>query len=482
LKDVSEFLGNRIRYIAFPPAVWVCMTIVFVIVAALSTNEYLTFASLICLPFFATLLWRIGEPPVLFFAVCFQWLQASIKIFDANARGMTLQDFYSGWRIDDAIWLSLIGLVVLSIGMRIALRGFTEDRSLNLTKEVETLSIQKIWCAYVAFTLFSFLLQEFTWMLPRARQAINVLLNIKWIIFFMLSMTVIGQSKNYYFLIIAVVIELVIGFTAFFSEFKQVFFVLALASLTFIRIFTKKVLIVSLFSIIVVGFLLIVWGAVKKDYREVVNLGTGTQAVLAPFQVRFDKIIELYKNVDETTLKEGLEAFASRVAYVDYFARVMERVPENIPYEDGKQWGAAIGHVMRPRLFFPDKSALPSDTLVTEKYTGYMLVLQGGEHTNVPLGYMTESYIDFGPVYMFVPLFIVGLCWGLIYRYFMNTNNEVLLSYGIAVAVLIHANQLEISLAKMLGGILAGFLVMAIVKKFLVPALHRSFVIKEGLV
>ena len=41
------------------------------------------------------------------------------------------------------------------------------------------------------------------------------------------------------------------------------------------------------------------------------------------------------------------------------------------------------------------------------------------EGTSIGIGYMAESYIDFGPIYMFVPILLLGVFYGLIYRYFI---------------------------------------------------------------
>ena len=479
MKSVSASIGSRVAYVTFTPANWIVMIVFIAALSLFSMNAYLTFAALVCLPLFASSLWRIGEPPILFFAVSFQWLQASAKIFDANIRGLTLQDYYVGWRIDDAIWLNLIGLVVLSIGTRVSLRHFDRDKSIDLAREVASMSIQKIWYAYLAFVLFSLLAQNYIWIFPRLSQIMLALLNFKWVLFFLLAMVVLGQRQKLQWLLLAILIELLIGFTGFFAGFKQVFFVLVLVYLTYIKVYTKKVILLSLLAVIVLGYMMVIWSAVKTEYRDYVNLGTGKQRVLVNVEERLDKIVELYTSVDAEMFYTGIESLAKRVAYVDYFARVLERVPGNVPHEEGKLWGSAIGHVIQPRLFFPDKSVLLSDTVFTEKYTGYQLIRQGGRDTTVPLGYMTESYIDFGPVYMYVPIFLIGFLWGLMYRYFLGTSTEVVFGYGIAVAVLINANQLEISATKLVGAILMGFIAMALLQKLFVPTVHKAFRVDE---
>jgi hypothetical protein len=471
---VDENRGLQIQYISFKPEAWLATTISVWVLGSFTANPSLTVASLMCLPVFACLLWRVGEPPVLFFAVGFQWLQASTKIFDANIRGVPLQDYFLGWRIDEAIWLCLIGLVVLSVGVRTALTGFHPDSKKTLSNEVQELSIDKIWYLYLAFTVFVFFVQNYMWAYPRIFQLLHATLGFKWVLFFLLSMTVIGQRRRLYLLVFAFLLELMNGFSSFFSDFKQVFFILILAHLTFASIYTRRAVIVSTIASVTVVFLLIVWAAVKDEYRDYVNQGTGHQAVYVSYEDQLRKIVDLYTEIDATLLLQGFEELAKRVAYVDYFARVIEVVPDEMPHEQGKLWGNAVTHVLMPRLLFPDKADLELDTLLTEKYTGYQLILQGGWYTNVPLGYMAESYIDFGPVVMFLPILLIGLGWGFMYRYFLNAGSHKLFGYGIAVAVLVSANQLEITTTKLLGGMLVGFVVMALVQRLLVPSMHKA--------
>jgi hypothetical protein len=148
-------------------------------------------------------------------------------------------------------------------------------------------------------------------------------------------------------------------------------------------------------------------------------------------------------------------------------------VPDLYPHADGQLWWGAITHVMTPRLLFPEKLALDVDTERTERWTGLRLIEQGGTETAVPLGYMAESYIDFGPVGMYVPILLIGLWFGLIYRYFTSRPVNLIFAYGIAAAVLNGASQYEISGVKLLGGVLMTLIVGVVVLNFLIPSVNR---------
>ncbi len=78
-----------------------------------------------------------------------------------------------------------------------------------------------------------------------------------------------------------------------------------------------------------------------------------------------------------------------------------------------------------PRFLFPDKPVL-DDSERTRTYTG-MNVAGMEQGTSIGIGYIGESYVDFGPVKMFAPIFLLGLLYGLIYRFFVTKTRYTLL-------------------------------------------------------
>ena len=153
------------------------------------------------------------------------------------------------------------------------------------------------------------------------------------------------------------------------------------------------------------------------DYRGFLNQDTATQQVLVPVEERTDKLIDAGTNFSWEQFNQGFEDLLSRISYIDFFAKTIVNVPDNVPYENGALWAGALKHIVTPRLFFPDKAAL-DDSEFTYKYTGVRV--SGTEQgTSIGIGYMAESYIDFGPYYMFVPVFLLGIGYGLVYRYFV---------------------------------------------------------------
>src|SRR5256885_124887 len=86
-----------------------------------SSNPILTPSLIVILTVCIQLLWRRGEPPVLAFACAMQWLQASAVIFYTDFYKISVEQAGGGPELETATWLSLIAVVVLTLGIRLAL-------------------------------------------------------------------------------------------------------------------------------------------------------------------------------------------------------------------------------------------------------------------------------------------------------------------------------------------------------------------------
>ena len=191
--------------------------------------------------------------------------------------------------------------------------------------------------------------------------------------------------------------------------------------------------------------------------------------VLIPVHERLGTLRDLVLELNKEKLAEAVENLVLRIGYMDLFALTIENVPDNVPFEHGALWGGTILHVLKPRVLFPDKEAI-DDSAETRKYTGQEVA--GEEQgTSIGLGYLTQSYIDFGVPGMFVPVFLLGVFYGLIYRYFVFHGPSPALGFAMACAILVFgAYTIETSNLKLVGGNLMGFLFFALVRRFLGPA------------
>ena len=442
-------------------------------VVLLSYNTSLTAVVLALIPIAFALLWRRGEPPVLLFALAAQWLQVSTAVFHANILDIPIESLVRSARASEAVIYSLIGLLVLTLGMRagIGKQRRSGEFYQRRAKSANRWSLQRVWRAYLVALAVSFSLKGLTSVFPPITQIFLAILNVKWVIFFLFAFLIIYRRKGYGLLLMATSIEVVIGFTGFFSGFRQVFFVLILAYISARPTIRGKdaFVLTGLFALLI--GLILFWTAVKPEYRKYVSGGTGEQIIKESFESRLAWMIDAVHDFRTEDIAAAADEMARRVAYVTFFSYTLDRVPRHVPYENGAIWTGALVHILTPRIVFHDKPRLVSDTVKTDQYTGLRLAHMAGK-TSISTGYMAESYIDFGFPYMYIPIFLVGVLWGLIYRFFTNRSSDYPVHAAAAVTVLLSTAIFEINATKLLGGVVMGFIVMALALRYGLPVLR----------
>ena len=465
---------GRSAYLRFGAPIWALIAPAMMIVAALSTEPALTFASLAVLVAGAQLLWRPGEPPMLFAAFFIQWLQISLSLFRASFYGVELPELLASSNgIVTATWLSLAGLMVLACGVRFMLRGVGPGAWDLLIFDIRHYSFKKAFIIYCLAQVFFFELETVTRWYPDLTQPVLALSNLRWIFFFIVATIVFAKKRGYPLLVLIFLFEMTRGFLSFFSDFTQVFLVAALAFMTArpkINAWTLAVTSVIFAAVLVLAA---AWSVVKFDYRDFLNGGTGQQTITVGPTDRLARISDLMLNEGLTHLSKGFDRLARRIEYTYFFGRVVDRVPSVLPYDDGALWGNAVLRVFTPRLLFPDKTPMGADVLTTQHYSGLVLTWRTNNNTEIPLGYMAESYIDFGPFGMFVPIFLLGLLVGAEYRYLIKRRQYLLFSYGAASVILMPMTQFGWSAAKILGANVTSLAAFYVLMLLIVPRIHQ---------
>jgi len=416
------------------------------------------------------LLWRPGESPILLFVFCYQWLQASVKIFHANWRGVEVGALAEvGGDLAGAITVNLVGLLVLAIGMRLGVGAWSPwvgEIAKTVARRHGILSWFKL---YVAVWILANVAQSFAWALPGISQPIFALATVKWAFFWMLTYaTFVQPGANRLWWLLAFGAELAMSVGGFFSDFKTVFVytLLAVAASGF-RLSLRRAL---MLSCLVAGVLSLslVWTAVKPEYRKFVSEGEIGQVVRVGYYDRTAKLVELVGELNGEDIDRATEDLLNRLAYVDYFALVIENVPSVMEHEGGALWWDAVTRPFMPRMFFPEKSNI-QDSERTIIYTG---VRVAGEEAgaSISIGYMGESYIDFGRFGMMAPLFGLGLLLGGLYRWFVNHRRaQGPLGLSLATVVVANMSALESSITKTFGGLVITTLVAWLVLRYVAP-------------
>lgn len=443
-----------------------------------TANAFLTLLSLLLLPLMAQLLWVPGHPPLFAFCLLFQWLQASIKVFHANFHGIDIRTavdsldpirytfFYyvPGHGLYWAVLLSLIGVGVLAVAISVSIGSHARRIRIH-ADHLDSVSTMRLFMLYAFVFVVAFFLKGIAFSFGGLTQIIFGIITLKVALGFVLMLKLI-YDRRIFLTGLVVVVELVIGFTGYFADFKTIFFLLVIAMTTvYVRISSWKLLL--LVSVLFVTFLFgAVWTAVKADYRSFMTGGVSSQSIDAGYTSleKLQFLEDLVGDVDSEELLKGVDDLILRISYVDFFAASLEHVPSHERHTEGDVWLGAIANLV-PRLFYPDKPILPSDTEHTMYYTG-MYFLTGDSDTSFSIGYMGDSYIDFGMFGMFIPIFMLGVMYGWMYRQFVTRDVLSVLAFGFAAACLLDAYQLEIASVKLLGRFITNFLVLRLILGF----------------
>lgn len=419
--------------------------------ATQTANPVLTPVAIAVLSLVCVLLWRPGEPPALLFACAMQWLQAAAAIFYANFYRVSLTQAFGGDELSRATWLSLIGVLALACGMRLGLLRLRPSCGEELEKRTGEVNVVNAFAAHIFTFALALVAVALATRIPGLSQGLRYIGTVKWIFLFILASAVLQQRRGYFLLTISMLLEVSMGLIGFFASFKEVFFVLLMAVLTSSVSLKGRRLLLSITVALILVVLGSLWTTVKTDYREFLNQGLRSQEVLVPVDERVGKLQDLVSGIGWQQFVEGFEVLTLRLAYVQYFALTMVNVPSSVPYADGALWGGALKHIVTPRLFFPGKPTI-DDSERTSFYTG-LEVAGADKGTSIGIGYFGESYIDFGPIFMFVPIAVLGFLYGLLYRAFVLNARWKLIGAGIATSILIlGAYTIETSNVKIIGG------------------------------
>lgn len=430
------------------------------VLSILATNSYLTILSIIILILIILLVWRPNEPPVLPMVLALQWLQSSMVIFQANFYGIAVNDYYPNQNTDTAAVLSMVGVLAVALGVRLTIGKTRLRNSAEIRLMLADYSIKKIFYFYLVSMIVLFALKIVSRSVPALTQAVLGLNNIQWAIFFILACVAFSKRKGLLFLGLALLFELGTSFFTGWSSWKEPLFIVGLAYLTISPkiSFTKLVKISPLFVLLL--YLSVAWSLQKTEIRTM----RGSQTIAQ----QTSGVIRMldYENVTEY-FSDGMVMLTDRISYVDYFARVMRVVPDLLPHENGTLWWRAVTHVLQPRLLFPGKEALISDSMTTSFYTRDRVSGDGGEATSIGVGYFAESYIDFGPYFMFIPILILGMVAGYVYRYFLKREGDRIIGMAFNTTIFISVfKAIETSNVKIVGALISSFIVLALAKRY----------------
>ena len=168
-------------------------------------------------------------------------------------------------------------------------------------------------------------------------------------------------------------------------------------------------------------------------YRSEIDAGELTESRVE----RLGRVGELsseWFGSEASAVARDMDRLVERLWVIYYPALAVSRVPAVLPHENGAIMEAAVRHIMTPRILFPDKGILASDSEMVRKYSG-VFVASTEEGTSIAFGYAAESYVDFGLPWMFVPSILFGIVMGIAYRAVFRVIHHRELAVGLACVV-----------------------------------------------
>lgn len=364
-------------------------------------------------------LFRMNRPGMIVLSFLLQWTQVVAFVIWMNSYDWDIN--YLSRHGDIAVLSSCLGLVVIAAAFSLGINTIPIAQPAELARRAREFDGKKVLILYIVSTLFLGGLQYALGSNSGFVQILATLASIKWVFFLVYGFICWSTKKNWLIFIIIVAFEFTTALYSFFSSFKEVILMTIALGITLVRQVSFKQVLGGLLAGTLLAFVFIAWTAIKSDYRNFVNQGSGQQVVTVSRTEAFGKISEKIGSLKWEDFQLASYLLMYRLQYILHLTKTMDRVPDVLPHEDGHLWWENITFVLEPRLFFPDKPIYEA-TVKTNKYTGirYTGRTKGASFS---LGYFADSYVDFGFVGMYLPLAVIGLVLAGIYRLFIGLKN-----------------------------------------------------------
>jgi hypothetical protein len=400
-----------------------------IVVFGLLADDWLASVGLLVLFIGWKYLSRESGPPIVAAAFSLQWLQVMAAIVYFAISGRQVWEMRSGG-YHEMVLLGLAAVVILFTGFYLGAGLGRFKRWRERPPRLLPWSTNRIALFYLSTVAGSGVLQELAWSAPGLTQPLLVLSRIRYVLLFFLVTRLIRLKMPWPWIAGILATELTLGFSGFFAEFREPLVVVAIAVIgSMDRKRARTWVIVGGLAALAV-FSAVVWTAIKpiirRDYVAAVSRSKRLGAALTVAGETF--------TLGGAEWKWQTDAMVSRMWAMYYPALALNRVPSVLPHENGKIIRGAVQNVLTPRLFFPQKAALPSQSDEVRKYSG--IWVSGREsNTSYAFGYVAESYVDFGIPLMFVPILGWGLLLGYAYRWLTRNIHFDELRTGVLVVI-----------------------------------------------
>jgi hypothetical protein len=402
-------------------------------IAAAWTDDVLGALSILSLWAGVRLLLTDDRIPVLAAVFIYQWMQVTVGLFYAAATGHVLKTMIDS-EYRTMMFIGLGCVTSLAIGLRLGIYLIRDGRENREERPVDFLSMPVLLTAYVISVASEGTILSTIADYPSLRQILVTITVLRFGLLFLVMRRFCHPVFKPHLLAAVLLVEVLLGFTGYFANFKDP---LILAAIVLFEVFDhRKVQHWAAMATVVVlmAGLAFMWMGVRNSYRRSID---DMDPMLSSKSARVGRVNTLateFFSHDISQLTDTADELIDRMWAIYYPARAVSRVPSIVSHTGGAIMSAAITHVVTPRVFFPDKAPLPSDSDMVRKYSG-IYVAGNEENTSIAFGYAAESYLDFGLPWMFVPILIFGIAMGAIYAWFLRTIWHRELAVAVVIVV-----------------------------------------------
>lgn len=430
------------------------------------------------------LMWRVNEPKHLLVNLVLNWMVVSILLpYGAIFQKPLIElSIYKSDTLLYATWLAVFSQVFYLLGIYLPIRNLVVTQMGKLQLVLSRYDGKKLFTAYFAYSFFTAILTPLL-LGVSGGQMLMGLVYFKWVFltFLIIHTSIIPSNAKYVILFVS--FEILLSFSGFWASFKDYILVAIGAFFTLNRKISARAFIATLMTVMVTFFIFVVWSASKGKYRAFLTGGERSQNVVQTNQL--NNIVVLWDIVSNdfssenfsASFERGRDALVYRISYVEYFALALKQVPTFLPHENGQILQDAIEHVIKPRILFPDKKAI-YDSDLTSKYTGISFAGKD-EGVSFSLGAVAESFIDFGPVNMFLPIFFFGLLFGLMYKTLLLKGYNIVWGICYSAPLFQYAWMFPVPGTKLLGWSITYFVNFYLINRYLVKYLDTWLLRKE---
>lgn len=398
------------------------------VAGGLYADDWLVSASIVVL----WLIWKLTATRdgmfVVPMALTFQWVQSTLGLFYLDFFGRSVDAIQrSDWR--PMVMIGLGCCLTLAVGVWLGLRLVKPPPAAEHRPEF-AFSFKLLAIIYVVTIVLEGGMNTAVREYPSLRQIVFTFDQARLAVLYLLLRRFYRPVPQWGRIAAVVGFEVTLGITGFFAGFREPLVLTLLAMLeVFDRRNARHWAAATVVGVVAIGFGF-VWMGIRSDYRRVYVQEDSFRTDRGARIARIGDLASRFFRNDSDDFMRTVDDLVDRMWPIYYPALAVSRVPGSLPHTDGAIFGAAIEHITMPRVFFPGKGELLSDSEMVRKYSG-VFVAGADTGTSIAFGYAAESYVDFGIPRMFLPVFGFAIVMGMMYRLVSRSirHRELLVAY-----------------------------------------------------